>query len=116
MAKIERYFRLAQEVAKRGDKKIKRHYRLGAVGIRSDGIIVTANNIPCRELTAPAHAEARLVRKLTKNSEVYVVRIQRDGSLANARPCMTCQRLMRGRGVLKVYYSISQNEWGCLKL
>jgi cytidine deaminase len=116
MAKVDKYFRLAKRVAERGDKKIRRHYRLGAVGIRSDGVIVTSNNVPCREFSAPAHAEARLVRKLNRGSDVYVVRIKRDGTMAAARPCPTCQKVMRGRGVCRVFYSISPNEYGVIRL
>lgn len=117
MAKVERYFRLAQNVALKGDaKNVRRHYRLGAVGIRSDGTTVTANNVPCRQLHAQAHAEARLVRKLDRDADVYVVRIRRDGTLASARPCPGCQKTMRLRGVRRCYYSISDNEYGVLYL
>jgi len=116
MTKVERFFQIAKQVAERGDKLARRHYRLGAVGIRSDGTIVTANNIPCRQTQMEAHAEARLVRKLNHGSEVYVVRILRCGSLANARPCVNCQSSMWKRGVKRVYYSISNTEYGCIQL
>jgi cytidine deaminase len=117
MAKVDRYFRLAQSIALKGDaKNVRRHYRLGAVGIRNDGTTVTANNVPCRQLHAQAHAEARLVRKLDRGADVYVVRIRRNGTLANARPCYNCQNAMRARGVHRCYYSISNNEYGVLYL
>lgn len=116
MAKIEHYFRLAKTIALKGDKQVKRHYRLGAVGIRTDGAIVTANNISCQHQQKLAHAEARLVRKLNKGSEVFVVRILRNGELAQARPCLGCQKAMRNRGVKRCYYSISDHEFGALDL
>jgi cytidine deaminase len=117
MSRVDKYFRLAKSVALKGDTNTaRRHFRLGAVGIRSDGTIVIANNVPCRQYTAQAHAEARLVRKLNKGSYVYVVRILRNGELANARPCNGCQKTMRSRGIKRVYYSISSHEWGCLDL
>lgn len=114
MNRIEKYFRLAKQVAENG--KDLRQYRLGAVGIRSDGIIVTATNIPCQCPQEMAHAEARLARKLDRGATVFVVRILRCGALAPARPCMNCQAAMWKRGVKKVYYSISNVEYGVMKL
>jgi hypothetical protein len=86
------------------------------VGVRNDGTIVTANNLSCRKPTPYAHAEARLVRKLDFGSKVFVVRIQRDGTTVNARPCKDCEIAMRLRGVEVVYYTISECEWGVLHL
>ena len=123
MASIDKYFRLARQVALKGDTlEADRHYRLGAVGTRNDGTIVTASNIPIRtpnsntgaHAKAHAHAETRLVRKLDWGSTVYVVRIRRDGSLAMARPCRRCQSAMRLRGVRYCYYSINDAEYGVI--
>lgn len=114
--KVDRYFRLAQSIALKGDKKVKRHYRLGAVGIRTDGVTVTANNVSCQHFSPTAHAEARLVRKLNWGSKVYVVRILRNGDLAKARPCPQCQKILRGKGIQTVFYSISNFEYGVLHL
>lgn len=107
-------FRLAKQVALKG--KAKRRYRLGAVGIRSDGIIVTANNIPNRKPEPRAHAEARLTQKLNWGSVVYVARVLRDGTFAMAKPCKNCQIAMRLRGVKRCYYSINSTEYGVMIL
>ena len=103
-------------MALRGDKVIRRQYRLGAVGIRHDGTVVTSNNVPCAHPERAAHAEARLVRKLDWGSEVYIVRILRNGRMASARPCENCQSALRLRGVKTCHYSINDTEWGVLKL
>lgn len=117
MAQVEKMFRRARAVALKGDAKgVRRKYRLGAVGVRSDGAIVTANNLSCRKPTPYAHAEARLVRKLDFGSTVFVVRIQRDGSVVNAKPCKDCEIAMRLRGVEVCYYTISTTEYGVLHL
>jgi len=117
MSQISKYFRLARQVASKGDtKEAKRHYRLGAVGLRSDGAIVTSSNIPHRVPEPNTHAERRLVKKLNWGSTVYVVRIKRDGKLAIARPCKKCQSAMLLRGIQRVYYSINEYEYGVLKL
>jgi len=117
VAKVDKYFRLARQTATRGDtKEARRQFRLGAVGIRNDGTIVTSSNLPVRQPDGYAHAEARLVRKLDWDSEVFVVRITRNGLMANSRPCLHCQATMRLRGVKQVFYSISETEFGVLKL
>lgn len=115
MTSIEKYFLTARKTALRGDTfDANRTYRLGAVGIRSDGAIVKASNIPNRSPEPRAHAEARLTRKLDWGSIVYVVRIRSDGTLAMARPCKKCQSTMRLRGVQRCYYSINNYEYGVL--
>jgi tRNA(Arg) A34 adenosine deaminase TadA len=117
MSTVEKYFRLARKTALKGDsKEAKRSYRLGAVGIRSDGTIVASSNISHRTPEPQAHAEARVVKKLDWGGVVYVVRIQSNGKLAIARPCKKCQSAMRLRGVRRCYYSVSENEYGVLEL
>jgi len=113
--RVNRYFRLAKVVAEKGDSKdARRHFRFGAVGVRTDGAVVTASNVPVRGPERRAHAEVRVTRKLNFASVVYVVRILRNGRLANARPCSKCQAAMQQRGVI-CYYSISENEYGVLQ-
>lgn len=107
------YLRIAARVALNGQP---RDYALGAVGIRSDGAIVSSFNGAARIPTPNAHAEARLARKLDNGSEVYVARVLRCGSFALSRPCARCQAAMRARGVRRAYYSISDNEYGVMQL
>ena len=113
MNRVNRYFRLAKLVAEHGG--VRRQYRLGAVGIRTDGAIVMASNLSSRKPEYRAHAEARLTRKLNIGSEVFIVRILRNGSFANARPCRRCQTLLKRRGVRRCYYSISDDEYGVIQ-
>ena len=114
MNRVKRYFQLAAQIAERGDDL--RQYRLGAVGIRNDGVIVTSSNTRCRSPQKLAHAESRLARKLNRGSVVYVVRILRNGDFANARPCFNCQNALRSRGVSRIYYSISTSEYGVMEV
>ncbi len=114
MNRIDKYFQMAKTVAvKRSDK---RKYRLAALGIRSDGAIVTATNLMCRQPEKKAHAEARLARKLDQGAEVYIVRVLKCGAFANARPCMNCQAILWRHGVKRIYYSISNIEYGVMKI
>ena len=93
-----------------------RRYRLGAVGIRKDGAIVVSRNIPTRYPEPSAHAESRLARKLDRGAIVYVVRITASGKLTLARPCVSCIRILKSKGVKKVFYSINEKEYGCVIL
>lgn len=97
------------------------HY-LGAVGIRADGAIVTATNKAVRVPTPNGHvpdrawnthAEARLCRKLDAGAIVLVARVRSDG-WAMARPCPGCLRLLRGRRVARVYFTIGPDEYGVI--
>ena len=94
-----------------------RTYLLGAVGRRSDGVIVSSRNIPAQDFTNERsnHAEVRLARKLTLGSTVWVARVARkDGSWAMAKPCRGCERRLRAAGVERIVYTIGPNEWGVI--
>ena len=92
-----------------------RKYLLGAIGLRRDGAIVTATNGGTKgERTPSAHAESRLSRKLDAGSVVYVSRILKNSAVAIARPCMGCQMAMKHRGVSRCFYTINQDEYGCI--
>ena len=108
---MKRFFRLAKQLAIKDDC---RQYRFGAVGIRRGGVIVVSRNIPTRYPEPRAHAESRVARKLSKNSVIYVVRIDRKNNLTTARPCKSCQKIMKSKGIKKCYYSISNTEFGVL--
>lgn len=117
------YLRLAAEVAV--FKCDTRSHRLGAIGVRSDGVMVAAYNGTAYYNGAiyrqnpkrmpSMHAEARLTRKLDFYSTVYVARPMKTG-LGLARPCPSCQRALRRKRVERVYYTISDNEYGVMEL
>ena len=116
MNKIRRFFDRAKEVAEHGDSKdAMRRYRLGAIGVRDDGVIVSASNISTRGPHPHAHSEVRLTKKLNVGSIVYVVRITRDGKLCSARPCHYCRTTMKMRGVKRCFYSINEQEYGVIE-
>lgn len=107
---MNRYLKLACSIAP--SQNDVRRYRLGAVGVRRDGTIVTSRNISTREPNGAAHAEARLCRKLDYGSVVYVSRLDRAGRPTMARPCVKCETAMRNKGVKKVYFTVGVREWG----
>lgn len=84
-----------------------RTYLLAAIGIRSDGVIVTSRNSCATSPTPEAHAEARLTRKLDVGSVVFVARVlRRDGTTAMAKPCELCEAKLRRVGVTRVWYTV----------
>ena len=111
---MHRYLHQAAEISLKGAKN-RRAY-LGAVGIRSDGTIVTSYNGCAENRKPPAHAEARLAKKLDVGAVVYVARTRRDnGEIAMAKPCAHCENALRHRGVRKVVYTIAENEYGTIE-
>lgn len=97
-------------------QKDDRNYFLGAVGVRSDDVVVFAANGAPKFPEPKHHAEYRLSRKLTANSSVYVARTLADGLWANARPCDSCLVRLINIGVSKIYYTISYEEYGVMEL
>lgn len=113
MANHRKMLELAAEVSKLKDDN--RTYRLGAVAIRGDDVLVSAYNGYPGVPTPPAHCEARLVRKLDKGAVVYLTRLSREGQWANSKPCPDCLRAMRRARVKRVYYTSGPNEWDSLE-
>jgi|GEM_PF-1741431 tRNA(Arg) A34 adenosine deaminase TadA len=100
------------------DRRVdQRTFLLGAIGLRNDDVLVSSRNVPGRDVVPDHHAEARLSRKLTPGSTVWVARVaRRDGSWAMARPCPGCEIRLRSSGVKRVVYTIGPNEWGVMDL
>ena len=113
-----RMLAMAAEVARDKPKRYdNRSFCLGAVGLRNDGVIVTAKNIAAANIVPTHHAEARVVRKLTPNSIVWVARVLRStDEWTMSRPCAGCQIRMKAAGVKKVVYTIGPDEWGTIDL
>lgn len=98
-----------------------RDYWLGAIGIREDGVLVSAKNgavefnttVKNHQLLPSSHAEGRVLRKLGKGGIVFVARVsKKNGQLAMALPCSVCQTRLRAFKVRKVYYSINNTQYG----
>lgn len=98
----------------------KKQFRLCAIGKRQDGLYVHSFNVQIglkgyAARVPEKHAEARVATKLTRNSVVAVARVLRDGTVANAKPCKSCQVRLRNMGVTRVYYTIAPGECGVLQ-
>lgn len=92
-----------------------RAFLLGALGIRKDGVMVFAANSTSQEPDRRGHAEYRMAAKLDRGSTVYVARIRLlNGEFAMAKPCFSCEKVLKSKRVKRVYYTISNNEYGVL--
>ena len=108
----------AKTAVRNRDRQIdNRTFLLGSVGLRNDGVLVSAKNIAAPDHAPDHHAESRLARKLTPGSTVWVARVsRRDGNWAMARPCPGCERRLRAAGVERIVYTIGPNEWGVIDM
>ena len=68
------------------------------------------------EKPAKVHAEIALFKKIRfldvdfKDISIYVYRELRDGSLAMARPCASCEHALRRLGIRDVYYTTTSGS------
>jgi tRNA(Arg) A34 adenosine deaminase TadA len=108
--KIFNYLEIAAQAAV--SKVDPRNFLLGAVAIRSDGAIVKALNSPSETPQYSLHAEFRLSRKLDVGSVVYVARIRLDsGEWGLSRPCFSCMKALKNKGVRRIYYTVSPGAY-----
>jgi deoxycytidylate deaminase len=49
-------------------------------------------------------------------AKIYIVRLKRDATVGNAKPCQMCENVLIAYGIKKAIYSISTNEYGILRL
>jgi len=98
----------------------KNGYRLGAIIVNTKTKTIEAAKFNCLKshpklckhfkypyLHAEAHAILSLGLFSCLNKIMYVVRVKRDGSYAMAKPCKSCQNLIKEVGIKDVYYSTS---------
>jgi deoxycytidylate deaminase len=119
----KRFFKIASQVATAKDDL--RSFKIGALAIRSDEVIVCSANGPVQiddciykgSCVRASHAEMRLCNKLDVGSVVFVVRIRPiDGKYGLARPCSNCLPVLLSKGVSKVYYTIDEFSYGIIKV
>lgn len=113
--------RLAGEIALPTVDNDKRHFFIGAVGLRADGAQVVARNgavqfyeqIKRNQLLPGSHAETRCLKKMNCGGTLYVARIAKlNGEFAMSRPCLICRNHIKAKHVDKVYYTIDNNHYG----
>lgn len=112
------YFRRARQQAENSTAPC----RHGAVLVQSGRIMSMGFNrnpvapVHCIEPPFSLHAEIDAVLGESVGGDIYVVRILRDGTLANSAPCDTCVYALRRSGIHRVYYSRGEGEYGVANL
>lgn len=91
-----------------------RHFRVGSIAIRGDGVMVQSYNGAPKFPDRLHHSEGRICRKLDRGAIVFVARTTKDGQWANSSPCFFCRQAMRRAHVKRVYYTLGPNEYGLL--
>jgi len=111
---MESFIRLAIRAAKRG---IHEEYPVGAVIVDKNRVVSTGFNNqhkthpmikaidPHRTLHAEIHAIIRSGRCELQDATVIVYRQSKTGKMAMAKPCPTCQALLKEHGVSRMIYS-----------
>ena len=109
MSSPKKFLAIAAKIA--GIKKDSRCYRLGAVAIRSDDVMVCSYNSAPKQPTPTHHAEAKIARKLDRGAIVYLARVLATGEWANSTPCLNCQRILKNAYVKRVYFTTGPDSW-----
>lgn len=118
------YFRTAKAVSELSNYPI---HKIGCVIVKGHRIISSGHNskTKCHPLQAKldtekygtecpgkCHAEIMALLPLMKNktdlsnASIYIYREHKDGSLAMAKPCSSCQKVIKQLGIKKIFYSI----------
>jgi len=101
-------------------------YRIGACLMLGDRVLQVRHNSYkthpyLAALTKYPHLHAEsycvLAQGITEcqDTTMYVVRTLKDGTLANAKPCEVCQKIMLDVGVRLCYYTQDQNSIGVMR-
>ena len=115
MNSTKRYEIIARRIAKRSTH---RTFQLAALLVTPDAGIFSAFNIRGRggiEMKYCTHAEARVIANtpvsMVKHATLYVLRLAKRGRLASAKPCSSCQRLIKARHIKRIFYTDEQGQW-----
>tara|TARA_R110002074_G_scaffold122218_4_gene256872 strand:+ start:1007 stop:1384 length:378 start_codon:yes stop_codon:yes gene_type:complete len=109
---------LAINEASRSDHNVKH----GAVVVKKGKIIQSGRNQYCsmdriKHFTShriwSIHAEMNVLmglpKHITKNADIYVVRVNSVGDIVNSKPCSICMSMILKSGIKTIHYSNDEN-------
>ena len=106
-----KFIKLCQKVASYSDHH---QHKMAAVVIRKNKLISFGFNSLKTHTKSPhlwksTHAEFSAIKGINKEqlegASILVFREQRDGTMANARPCASCLKLIINSGIKKIYFT-----------
>ena len=118
---MSRVLNLARNMALKSRSK----FRLGAVLVKKNRVVSAGFNSMLKthplqqkfndgKYTIGIHAELHaclgVSAKDLEDSEIYVVRLRRDGQFALAKPCQICEKFLYSVGVRCAHYTVNENE------
>ena len=110
--KVWNYLAKAVAAAK-PDTDTIRDQRIGIIGVTAFGHEANSRNLSSRERCPEVHAEVRLMKRMPKNTTIYIARAMESGHIGLAMPCKTCRAFLRDKNV-KVYYTIDDSTYGVM--
>jgi len=133
---MHKYLRMAMAYASSYDYDDPLEYHLCAVIVRGGAVVSVGYNkrgfnsfvehygdrAKGRDWCLSTHAEMDAVLKARgkidlQGCKIFVARKRKlDGSCAMARPCEICQHVLFNYGIRKAYYTISDEEFGQMKI
>lgn len=118
----DNYFK---QLAIRESFKSSYKFSLGAILVKQGKIIGSGHNNVCytggsRPFLNGQHAEVNAINDSNTidriNSTIYIARYRKSNSLGCAKPCTSCEIIMRKLGIKYVWYSDYGNIWKRIKL
>ncbi|MFA7287403.1 MAG: hypothetical protein WC055_00840 [Melioribacteraceae bacterium] len=122
MKKFKRYIDMAIEIASKNNQK----FRLGAIAIDKHGTVLSTGQNSSKTHTAMSklankhghkdqiklHAElSAILKSRGKIHSLIVVRLLRNGKIANAKPCPICSAAISFSGIKNVVFSNEFNSY-----
>lgn len=125
---LPKHFNTAYKIALQNKNKTKSRH--ACILVKGGSVISTATNCSKRtrlvdyyykEEHYGLHAEARCVAKVRRKidlngSKAFVIRLDKNGNITTSKPCNNCQKLLYNYGIKKVFYTINNNTYACMKL
>ena len=111
------FFHIALKEAEKSNYKVP----MGAIFVNQNKIVGRGCNVvfSTGKSNDGIHAEISALNNTTaryrKNATVFVGRTTKDGSLATAKPCYKCEKILSKIGVKWVWYSTSDG-WERMRL
>jgi tRNA(Arg) A34 adenosine deaminase TadA len=67
------------------------------------------------------HAEINAISRCRRKtdltgSKIYVAKLNRLGVIGNSKPCCMCESAIRSYGLKRVYYTLDESTFACMKL
>jgi len=88
----------------------------GCNQVKTHPMMLRFNNNFVSSLHAEMHACIGVDPEALFGSDIYVVRVRRDGSLGLSKPCKICREFLEELGIRRAFYSEGGDNFGVIRL